>query len=139
MIHGDSVKDYVSLSNRDGCAVVRYPVKEICRAIQWVDDPSKFSIGVVKSCLFSEDAVVWIGFLDRLDDDGFCVSIDVRDQIVATLLFDQQFIHTIDGSGNDLPGAAGSPQSDVDHWLHGRVLASAFGRGMLAEIEIEFL
>ena len=122
-----------------GRAVVRYPVKEIGRAIQRVDDPSKFSVGFVKPRLFSEDAMVRIGLLDRFDDDGFRVSIDVRDQIVPILLFHQQFIHTIDGAANDLTSATGSPQGDVDHWLHGRVLTSAFGRGMLAEIEIEFL
>ena len=83
--------------------------------------------------------MVRIGFLDCLDDDRFRTAIDIGDQIVTAFLFDQQFIDSIDGSANNLPSTAGSPQSDVDHWLHGRVLASAFGRGMLAEIEIEFL
>ena len=71
--------------------------------------------------------MVRIGFLDCLDDDRFRVAIDIGDQIVTAFLFDQQFINSIDGSANNLPSTAGSPQSDVDHWLHGWVLATPLG------------
>ena len=55
------------------------------------------------------------------------IAIDIGDQIVTAFLFDQQFINSIDGSANNLPSTAGSPQSDVDHWLHGWVLATPLG------------
>ena len=60
---------------------------KICGAIQWVDYPFHFSIGIATGTTFLTDkTVIGVGFVNMVNDGLFRATIHFGDKVMATLL-----------------------------------------------------
>ncbi len=92
---------------------------EVGSAIQWVDDPLIVSIFTADQATFlGHNAVVWIGFLDGLNDHVFRFTINVGYKIVHSLLHGFNFAWISKILDNNLTSTTGSADSNIQHWMH---------------------
>jgi hypothetical protein len=103
---------------RDRHAVILEAVDEVRGAVERVDDPLVLGLVVRLAGFFGEDGVIGVGGLQRVDDRRFRCLVDLRDEIVVLFLADLNQVEIERRPVDDLRGAAGGLDGDVEHGMH---------------------
>src|SRR5437762_13281259 len=105
----------------DRYAVLRKPVEEVGRSVQWIDNPEVLGIDILVAArsFLGEDRMGGISGMQSLDDRAFGLAIHFADEILGTFRRDRQEIKITRAAIDDVAGAAGSLHRDREHWMHG--------------------
>ena len=103
----------------DGNAEVRDAANKVSGAVDRVDYPLVFAVGIATLAGFlAEKAVVRVGLLQVVDDFLLGFAVDFRDEIVLALGLDFNAIQLLRGAGDQITGLARGAQGDIQHGLH---------------------
>jgi hypothetical protein len=99
-------------------------VDEVCRAIEWVDDPEVVGVlcdGLATECqagLLAQKTVGWIGCREDLDDCSLAGLVHLCDEIVLILARDSESLDVEAGTVDDGAGTTCGFHRIVEHRVH---------------------
>ena len=124
-IQNHSVFQATAILACDADSKVRNATEEVGGAVQRIDDPQvlfAFDAGTgVQAGLFTLDRVVRVSLAQGVDDFLFSGAINLGYVILGVFFVDLDGIQALDGAEDQLTGAAGGAQRDIQHGLHGCV------------------
>ena len=119
-IQNNAVLDFTfkNAGNRD--TKMRQVVGKVCCAVNGVDNPLVFSIGVFgfKDIFLAHKVVVWINGLQFFDNNPFDFFVSVSDIVVRSLLGNLDKVGTIECSDNMFTGSSGGSKCHAGHGFH---------------------
>ena len=108
---GDVVDDrdhgFAAAAKRDRDGVLRNAVNEVGGAVDRIDDPHPFALGVAhETAFFREDRVARIGARENVENGLFGGSVRGGHKVVFRLVVDRETVELLSGGGDFLSGAA---------------------------------
>ena len=119
-VEDHALRDHAFVRERDGNAVLRKAVEEICGAVERVDDPHMLGrqILVATRAFLGEDRVIRIGRMQGFDDDPLGLAVDFTHVILRALGGDGEQVEIAGAAIDDVACAAGGLHGRREHRMH---------------------
>ena len=113
----DAVFELIFVSHGDRDSEDGKAVNVVRRAVEGVDNPLEV-VRTLSAALFSEYRVIGVVLVNDLDDGLLSAMIDLRHELVSTLVRDLEPVKLVQMTNHDVARLACGLHRDIDHCVH---------------------